>query len=235
MNKVLLILFSLTGYRSYGQVYIDYAPVGAVRHMEIFVHGPDAANAPIPYSRFAGSPFWKEEFTWASLYHEAQKLGSLPVRINLATQEIHFMKDSLEMVALPRNEITMIIMHEGRDTSKSVAFFVSVPGPRTGATSWCQMLNTGRYALLKRRTKLPEARDSLFGTQKRYVFREEVSYFLKADDKVHPLRKWDAEHILSLCPNGKNYARWLAQQGNKRKREQEVVDFLTYYNAMQME
>ena len=56
---------------------------------------PDKSR--IPYSQIKGSPYWKDAWQLATLYSSALKLSTLPVRLNLATNEIHFLRDEKEI------------------------------------------------------------------------------------------------------------------------------------------
>ena len=55
-----------------------YEPEGSVR---------------LPYSRIKGSPFWKDEFLPAKIFTTTGQVYASPIRLNLVTSEIHFVKN----------------------------------------------------------------------------------------------------------------------------------------------
>jgi hypothetical protein len=123
--KAGLVLAGLFLYHSaLSQIYIEKGPVGALKGAEMMIYGPDLSQTMVPYSRIKGSPFWKDEWQMASLYRDTNFLGILPVKINLATNDIHFLKNNEELVATDQNKITAIIFHPGQDTSLATAAFM---------------------------------------------------------------------------------------------------------------
>ena len=49
----------------------------------------------ISYDKIKGSPFWQDEWRQAFLYSNTGYIATMPVRINLATGELHFLKDCI--------------------------------------------------------------------------------------------------------------------------------------------
>jgi hypothetical protein len=95
-----------------------------------------------------------------------------------------------------------------------------------------QVLNPGQWQLLKYTTRqvLPD-RDSLFGTQKRYKFRDINYYFLRSGDKVEKLKRLNEENIMSVIPPAANYKEWILVNKIELTKEEQVVDFLEFVNA----
>jgi hypothetical protein len=181
------------------QIYIEKGPVGALKGAEIMIYGPDLSQMMIPYSRIKGSPFWKDEWQLASLYSEDNLIGILPIKVNLVTNDIHFLQNNQELVATDQNKITAIIFHPGKDTSLTTAAFMkdlSKYSPdNKDLNVVMQVLNYGKYELLKYINRKVSSADSLFGTQKRYFFKDEVSYYLKADNIVQKVKKMSDENF----------------------------------------
>jgi hypothetical protein len=73
--------------------------------------------------------------------------------------------------------------------------------------------------------------DSLFGTMKRYYFKNEVKYLLANNYIVSPLKKLNKESILQLAPAGKKEQEWLLQNKVDFKKEADIVKYLTQLNS----
>jgi hypothetical protein len=219
------------------QIYIEKGPVGALKGAEIMIYGPDLSQMMIPYSRIKGSPFWKDEWQLASLYSEDNLIGILPIKVNLVTNDIHFLQNNQELVATDQNKITAIIFHPGKDTSLTTAAFMkdlSKYSPdKKDLNVVMQVLNYGKYELLKYINRKVSSADSLFGTQKRYFFKDEVSYYLKADNIVQKVKKMSDENFYELIPAMTTTAnrKWIKENKVNFKKEEEVIHFLNYYNS----
>jgi len=200
------------------------------------IHGPDMSQMSIPYSRIKGSPFWQDQWQFASLYTNDNLLGILPVKINLVTNEIHFLKNEVELVAGEQNKITAIIFHPGLDTSLSSAAFMKdlsrYSADYKDLNAILQVMNFGRYELLKHVNRKLSSADSLFGTQKRYFFTDETSYYLKSDEIVQKIKKLSEDNFFALIPGiTSSHRKWIKDNNIDLKKEAEVVRFLDYYNA----
>jgi hypothetical protein len=219
------------------QVYIEKGPVGALKGAEIMIYGPDLSQMMIPYSRIKGSPFWKDEWQFASLYSEGKLLGVLPVRINLVTNDIHFLKNNEELVATDQNKITAVIFHPGKDTSLTTAAFMkdlskySTDNKDLGVVM--QVMNYGEHELLKYVNRKVASADSLFGTQKRYFFKDEISYYLKSDNIVQKLKKLSEESFYELIPAITTAAnrKWIEENKINFKKEEDITRVLNFYNS----
>ncbi len=70
----------------------------------------------VPYSRIKGSAFLKDDWQLATFYAGTLKLSTMPIWLNLATNEIHLLKDEKEAVLVAGN-ISTIVFHLGNDIS----------------------------------------------------------------------------------------------------------------------
>jgi hypothetical protein len=237
LKTVLISLTFLLVQSADCQIYIEKGPVGALKGAEIMIYGPDLSQMMIPYSRVKGSPFWKDEWQLASLYSEDNLIGIAPVRINLATNDIHFLQNNQELVATDQNKITAIIFHPGSDTSLTIAAFMkdlskySVDNKDLNVVM--QVMNYGKYELLKYTNRKVSSADSLFGTQKRYFFKDEVSYYLKSDNIVQTVRKLSEDNFYELIPASTTGAnrKWIKENKINFKKEEDIIRFLNYYNS----
>ncbi len=236
MKKTSLLLLLLSTLLSaMAQVFIEQAPVGAAAVGEYNFYGTGTLNKSIPYNRIKGSPFWSDRWQLATLYSGNRRFSTLPARLNLATHEIHFLQQEKELVATPENGITAIVFHQNNDTALALAAFRKemqepyLPGqPFSG---FMQLLNYGHYQLLKFTDRAVGSADTLFGTQKRYFFRDNVSYFIRAKELVKPIKKLNEENVLTLLPSSSALNRWMQEQKLNLKREEDVLKLLAHYNV----
>lgn len=235
MKSLLLVLLVITGKFCFAQVFIEKAPIGAAAAGEYNIYGSNTLSSAISYSRIKGSPFYKEQWKKGSLYSGKRLEWIGQVRLNLATQEVHYMLNNQEFVATAENKITEVILYRDNDTTmREAAFVKDVPNllwNNKSLTGFAQVLNEGRYQLLKYTSRIVGSADSLFGTQKRYFFKDDVRYFIRKDDMVKPIRKLDEDAILTLLPVSSIHKTWIKENHLSLKKEEDLVKFLAYYNA----
>ncbi|MGZ8557128.1 MAG: hypothetical protein ACXWWC_02275 [Chitinophagaceae bacterium] len=238
INTALIFTFNLQ--MAFAQIYVEQT-TGRPQHeaTTVSVYGPDASKKKIPLSRIKGSPFWKEEWQLASLYdNNAQRINIVPVRLNLATNELHFMWKEQELVAGDNTKINLIVFHNNNDSSSIGTMFIkNIPDlvlDKKPLTAFVQVMNTGNCQLLKYTSRgVYPGEDSLFGTQKTYIFRDVNFYFLKTGHKVEKIKKLNTEHFLEHIPEGAAYKEWIKQNNLSFKKDEDLVFFLNYYNAQQ--
>ena len=237
VKAVLFVGLMFAVHRAGSQIYIEKGPVGALKGAEIMIYGPDLSQMVVPYARIKGSPFWKDQWQLASLYSEDKHIGTVPVKINLVTNEIHFLQNDQELVATDENKITAIIFHPGRDTSLVTAAFMKDLSKyaidNRDLNVVVQVMNYGKYELLKYTNRKVSSADSLFGTQKRYFFKDEVSYFLKSDNIVQGVKKLSQENFYELIPalTTTAHRKWINDNKINFRREEDIVRFLNFYNS----
>ena len=187
-------------------------------------------NNRINYSDIHGSPFWKPDWQTAMVYIDQVKAGNLSVRINFATNEVHFVKNFEEQVVTDVN-ITKLVFDNNGD---SVVFINQVPDlflNKKKLDGFIQVMNPGEYQLLKHTARKVYSADSLLGTQKRYFFTDEFSYFLKSYEKIERVKKLDEENFMPYIPSSSLFKKWISESGIDFKKEEDVIRFLNYYNS----
>jgi hypothetical protein len=196
---------------------------------EVKIDGVENENK-ISYDRIKGSRFWKDEWLPALLYSNTGYVGTLPVRINLASGELHFLKNSEELI-LTDNFIAKIIFPTLTD---SAVFISQVPNlllNKKQVDDFVQVLNSGKYQLLKYTKRNVSSADSMFHTLKRYFFSDLIYYFIKSNEKVERIKKFNKEGVLFYLPSSSAYDAWIKENNIDFKKEKDVVLFLNYYNA----
>lgn len=188
----------------------------------------------LPYSSVKGSPFFKDEFLWASFYDTKGNLsGRQKAKMNLASQEIHFIGEKeMEYIAPIGLAHKVILSHE--DKNDTVALFIrQVPGLQYNLkplTDYVQQLTFGEAVLYKHTKRYVASADSMFGTLKRYYFASTTNYFLKLDADADYINKLSVNALLSLLPDSTGLADWVKKNKINIRKEEDLIALIEHWN-----
>ena len=237
MKYTLLLCFSALFFTKtlIAQVFVQAAnELDGGKNINVYGQG----NKRIPYNRIKGSPFWTDEYKLASLYDNENKLvKTLPVKFNIATNEVYFLQNGEELVLDDNTKVNTIIFFDKNDTSKINSVFVrSIPNASIKGkpeVAFAQVMNLGDIRLLKytSRTVDPYYRDSLFGTQKKYQFKDMTFYYLASSSRVDKLKRLNEQNLIPLLPNSSSNWKFIKENKLDLKKEPDVIAFLNYLNA----
>ena len=149
--------------------------------------------------------------------------------------EVYFVNSKGEERALDKGFIQKIIFYKDNDTSAIGKNYISdnaLLAKNEYSNPFMEVLNNGKYALLKRTIKDVRSADSMFGTQKRFYFASTVKYYLLSDKKIEPLNKLTKESITASLPNSSRCEEWLKQNKINFKKVADIILFLNYYNSL---
>jgi hypothetical protein len=189
-----------------------------------------ASKDSLSYEKIKGSPFWNERPLQALLYFDSKFVTTVPVRINLATDEIHFTRDTAELV-MDNNIINKIVF---KTTNDSFVFISNLPNFLTKhkpAHAFVQVLNFGKYQLLKYTKRKISAIQVSTAFAKNYYFIDNNSYFMMHNNLVENVRKLTKENLLLFLPSSSDFEEWINENKINFKEEADIVRFLNYYNA----
>ena len=234
MFRVLLIIsfaLFLHAIPSSAQVYAEdgYFLQRFIRVKDEATFNVNGSVIGLKYSEITGSPFWKSDYTLAALYKNEKKAATVPIKINLFTNEIYFLKGDQELV-LEEQGINEIVFLDTGDTTTFIRLVPNIFLNKKKVDDCVQVLNTGRYQLLKYTKKQLGTADSAM-SYKRYYFSETNYYFLKNLEKVERIKKLDDKNILSYLPQSKTFSAWIKTNEIDLKKEKDIISFLNYYNA----
>lgn len=184
----------------------------------------------VSYDKINGSPFWVDVPQPARLYNSKGYLGTLPVRINLATNKIYFIIDGEEMI-LNDNIVTRIVFKTANDSSVFIGQVTNLLLNYKPVHDFVQLLNFGKYQLLKYTRRRIDAGESPSRTSKTYYFTDNFNYFIKSGEKVYDLKKLNRENLLVHLPSSFSYDAWIKENKINFKSEKDIVRFLNYYNT----
>ncbi len=203
----------------------------SINRFDIRSHELNLSINNIRYDDIAGSPFWNDKFQLAFLYSHSKYVATVPVRINLATDEIYFAKNAEELV-LDSGLIDKIVFKDVNDSfvfSNQINNLIVKGNPVKG---FVQVLNPGKYQLIKYTHKKVASSELVSATgKKNYYFTTETYYFFTQGDKAEHIKKLNKENILSLLPSSSGFEKTSSKNKINFKDEKDVVFFLNYYNS----
>jgi hypothetical protein len=130
-----------------------------------------------------------------------------------------------------------LILRDNIDTSKILAIFEYHNEPSIVLIDkkelYVQVLNNGPYQLLKFDKRVLTSKDSLFGTQKKYLFTDRLYYFISHIQKPEPIKKLTQDFLLAFLPSSLSYKDWIIENKVNLKNEDDAIMFLNYYNQQQ--
>jgi hypothetical protein len=202
----------------------------------INIYGRGTLSNKIPYDKITGSAFWKAEWQTATLIGRNKKeRWEQEVKLNMASHEIYYRKPNGEEEVVNEGLVKIVQFHQPNDPQNITSSFLNgITEPYVSEVpikELIQILNEGKYQLLKMDNRKLMEGDSLFGTMKRYYFKNEVKYFLTNNYVVNPLKKLNKETILQMAPAGKNEQEWILQNKVDFKKEADIIRYLNQLNA----
>ena len=189
----------------------------------------NGSNIGLKYSEITGSPFWKSDYSVAALYKGERKSATALVKIDLFKNQIYFLKEEQELV-LEEQGITKIVFSNAGDTTTFLKRIPNMLLNKKEVEDFVQVMNTGRYQLLKYTKKQLNSVDSAMN-YKRHYFSETTYYFFKDMEKVERIKKLDDKTILAYLPNSDTFSDWIKTNNIDLRKEKDVIFFLNYYNS----
>lgn len=235
MKWIILAVCTLHFTLIHSQFRIEQVPLSPVKsNTGFFLYGVGNFSTEIPYSSITGSPFWKDEFSQASIIDkDGRILSPVNIKINLATNQIHFLDSDSNELTVANDMVDQVIVYTQGATINYTIFRKAIPdisSQRRYAQALMQELNNGGLQLLKISRKVFTQSDSLFGTKKKYAFVPEEKYFLKNHEKVYALRKLSRKEIYPVLVPNKTVDAFIERSAIDFTKEADVVRLLLYMN-----
>lgn len=217
-----------------GQFRIEPIPLSPVKiNTGFYIYGAGSLISEIPYSKINGSPFWNPEYIMATLIlSNGNAVSRYPVKLNIVTNDVNFINDKGEEFTAGKGIIRKIIFHP--PDSSFVAFRNDLDLPNANqkpGDEYVQELNEGNIQLLKLSKKMLKVGDSLLGTQKKYSFYLQESYFIKQENRIHWIRKLSQKEIAYLITLDKDTENWIRKNNVELSKEKGVIALFGYLNA----
>jgi hypothetical protein len=237
-----LLFFALNALMCYSWAQGTYLPredfSGAAYTLAVhevnFEGVQNASKLRLPYSSVKGSPYLTESFLQADFYSPKGKMvGRQMARINLATQEIHFIGEKEQEFVAPSELSNKVVFHSPEKADTFALFLRFVPGLQLGAkplTDYVQQLTFGEAVLYKHAKRYVASADSMFGTLKRYYFATTTSYFLKLDADPQYINKFSLSALLSILPQSEGMVAWSKSNKINIRKEEDLIALINHWN-----
>lgn len=202
---------------------------------EVNFEGVQSSNKMrLPYSAVKGSPFYNDEFLWATFYDVKGKVtGKQKAKVNLASNEVHFIgENDMEFVA-PLHLANKVIISQNQNEDTLAVFRRLVPGIQLNnkqLSDYIQQLTFGKAELYKHTKRYVASADSMFGTLKRYYFASQYNYFLKFDADPVNINKLSLNALLSILPESKGLLEWSKKNKINVRKEEDLVALIKEWN-----
>lgn len=188
----------------------------------------------LPYSSVKGSPFFKDEFMWASFYDNKDKMyGKQKAKVNLASQEVHFIGEKDNEYIAPYALSNKVIFSTENKNDTLAVFVRMVKGLEFNSkplTDYVQQLTFGDAVLYKHTKRYVASADSMFGTLKRYYFASQYSYFLKFDADPVYINKLSLNALVSILPESNGLLEWAKKNKINIRKEEDLIALIEEWN-----
>lgn len=194
----------------------------------------NASKLRLPYSSVKGSPYFNDQFLWATFYNQKGTVtGTQKARLNLASHEIHFIGEKDNEYVAPFELAHKVVLSHDLNTDTLAVFTRLVPGLQFNnkpLTDYVQQLTFGEAVLYKHTKRYVASADSMFGTLKRYYFASQNNYFLKFDADPVNINKLSLNALLSILPESKGLLDWAKKNKINVRKEEDLVALIEEWN-----
>ncbi len=197
---------------------------------------PQTSNfAKLPYSSIKGSPFFLEQFYMGDLYGTNGKYaGRMQVKLNLASQEVHFIGEKGNEYVAPVSFSKRIIIFSDTSANDTLSVFErNVPGLQLNGrpiTDFVEEMVAGKIKLYKYTKRYVASADSMFGTLKRYYFANTVHYFIANGNEVQLIKKMNLSNIADLVGDRGTLVSWADKNKLNPRKEEDLIALIKRRN-----
>lgn len=224
-----LILIAIPSFAQMGQFEYN-SDFRSVRYNDVASMGNKPAD--VTYRDVTGRYLWKLDWNPAVIIMKANNGIKLrDVRINLYSNEIHYLSGTNEMAAGIDNVKTVVLFsNEKSDSTKVVGVFDVLPNA-SKKNVFYEVLNPGKIQLLRRVTVImkKERYDPSKGRDE-YHFDGTPNYFIR-DGALKPINGVSKSSVLDVISITPEDEKWLDEHKNKLKKPDDVAEFFVYLNG----
>ena len=187
----------------------------------------------LSYAEVEGSAFWSDQWNPAIIYFSnGSKAKINQAKLNLYTNEIHYLNNTGEELAIDNNGIVRLVFLNKNNITQPIASFAILMNHITGnGIAYYKILNAGMFQLILMQKQLVKT-SPYDPIQAKSVtsFYSKKDYAIYNEGKVIPLRDLDRASILAAIPLNSLTDSWLKTSKSKLKSEKEVTDYLEQVN-----
>jgi len=190
-------------------------------------------NKSISYSDVEGTPFWSDQWNPAIIYFSnGSKAKINKARLNLYTDEIHYLSSDGTELAVDNQGITRLVFLNRSNLTQPIASFAVLMNHVSGnGTAYYKVLNTGMFQLILLQKQLVKT-SPYDPIQAKSInsFYSKKNYAIYNEGKIIPLRDLDKSSVLAAVPLDILTTSWLSMTKSKLRSEKEVIEYLEQVN-----
>jgi hypothetical protein len=196
-------------------------------------HPRSSSNSGLSYADVEGTPFWNEKWNPAIVFFSGGGKAKInQARLNLYTNEIHYLSNDGTELAVDNNDVTRLVFISKNNSTQPIASFAKLINHITGnGTAYYKVLNAGKFQLILMQKQLVKTSpyDPIQG--KSFTsFYTRNDYAIYNEGKVIPLNDLDRINVLNAVPLNALTSDWLRTTKSKLKSEKDVVAYLEQVN-----
>lgn len=236
INFALPFLFCLGASHAWSQIHADSGPLikSPLATSEFFTDVSGRPVFPSNYVDVSGTPFAYEDWRAAAItLGSGRKLAGVQVKLDLLKHEVYYIDERGKEMIAKRGVIHQISFPDKSDSTVYRSGFPALE-ENTTATLY-EVLADGRVVLLKQTTKVIQElkRFNSATIERKFVLREAYFLFHRDDKKMKTVRRDRKVVVEALADRQESVQRFLDENRNRCRTEADLVDVVTYYNALQ--
>lgn len=178
-----------------------------------------------------GSPFFIDR--WNKGYistREGKKLRDLSIRLNLADQQLHYLKDGVEYVTdQPLSEVLI----DDQQTGQLFVFRSGFPPVHhTSNKTYFQALAEGEVVLLKHLRKIITESTPFGSATTQQIIRDSETYYIWKKGAMIKVKKEKDSLLSALKDKKEQLETFISQSRINFKSEEDLVKVVNYYNSI---
>jgi len=188
-----------------------------------------------PYVDIAGNPFFLEELRLGEIRLKDQSVyRDVPVRLDLVSQEVHFIQNGRTEMFLPAGLVSMLVLRDSTGVAPVTYIFQSgfPPIDNQSALNFYQVLSDGKIRLLKSLRKVIHQEKNEYTGETQREFREYEEYYFFTDNRMEKIKR-DKSFILDMMKDKSQQIEDYLQKNKISFRSMEDLRKLVdYYNSL---
>jgi hypothetical protein len=185
------------------------------------------------YTDVEGSPFWNDNWNPAIVYFSnGAKAKINQARLNLYTDEIHYLNSVGTELAIENQGITRLVFLNINNLTQPIASFAKLVNHVSGnGTAFYKVLNAGEFQLilLQKQFVKTSPYDPIQG-KSISSFYSKKNYAIYNVGNIIPLDDLNKKSLLAALGNVTGFDSLLKENKSKLKSEKEFTDLLEAYN-----
>lgn len=179
----------------------------------------------------SGTPFVRAEWRPVTLVlANGGRIQNIQVRLNLISNEIHYLKDNVELVS--DKQVKEVVFSESLDGMDRVFRNGYPESPLTSKATYFEVLCDGRVQLLKFIRKVLTEQKPYSSATTEQTIRESESYYLFKDGQLHRIKNGKSDLLALLEDQQKMLSQMIDKNELNLRKEEDLMQVVHFYNRI---